>query len=55
MNSMREYSNISQNDAWAKHIKKLSQSRDNAQFPAPSTGSHTRQNHSLLKQSKWGR
>lgn len=55
MNSMRENSNISHNDAWTKHIRKLSQNRENAQFPAPAAGSYSRQKHGLSKQSKWGK
>jgi len=55
MNSMRENSNISHNDAWTKHIRKLSQHRENAQFPAPAAELYGRQKHGLSKQSKWGK
>jgi len=58
MNSMRENSNISHNDAWTKHIRKLSQHRENAQFPAPAAGLYGCQKQGLSKQSKqskWGK
>ena len=54
MNSMREYSNISHNDAWTKHLKKLGQRAENTSFSV-TVGWQNHPNHGLSRPSKWGK
>jgi len=54
MNKMHEYSTISHNDSWAKHIKKLSQSRESTAFSVSAT-TQRRQQHGLSSKPKWGK
>ncbi len=54
MSGTREFSTITHNDAWSKHIKKLSQGRDNSQF-SHSTAVPNQSHQGLSKKPKWGK
>lgn len=55
MNNMREYSTVSHSDEWAKHLKKLSRSRDKVQVQAPPATPQNLSCHGLSRKPKWGK